>query len=133
MKRPFFDASVWQMNDGTWRISQRTNAHLRGASPLPYDTGVWDLKKDAKQHLDLLERDLFYQKQRAQQTDDHIGQLLSAQKELLEVANRHRHLLSELHGGNAFSKNWLWQALIETDTAIAKVQPTINPKEKNHD
>jgi len=44
----------------------------------------------------------------------------SARTDLLELARRHRHLLSELHAGNAFSKEHLWQALTEADVAIAK-------------
>lgn len=42
--------------------------------------------------------------------------------DLLTVARRHRHMLSELHAGNAFSKDQLWQALIETDIVIRKAE-----------
>lgn len=39
---------------------------------------------------------------------------------LLEIAKRHRHLLSELHGGNSYSKEYLWHALTETEVALSK-------------
>jgi hypothetical protein len=50
--------------------------------------------------------------------------LFAASPELLEIAKRHRHLLSELHGGNAFSKDHLWQELAKTNETIAKASPT---------
>lgn len=51
---------------------------------------------------------------------DETTPLLKVAPELLDIAKRHRHLLSELHGGNAFSKDYLWRALAETQTLIEK-------------
>lgn len=58
MNKLSFGAYVWQMNDGTWRICQKTNARLYGASRLPWNTGTWTLRADADQHLRLIEEQL---------------------------------------------------------------------------
>ena len=58
MNKLGFGAYVWQMNDGTWRIDQKTNARLYGAVRFPWDTGVWKVRADADQHLRLIEAQL---------------------------------------------------------------------------
>ena len=47
--------------------------------------------------------------------------------DLLAVARRHRHLLSELHAGNAFSKDQLWRRLEETEPAMRKADADRTP------
>jgi hypothetical protein len=58
MKPLTFDLYVWQMNDGLWRLDQRTNARLHGAVRAPWNTGAWDKESDARQHLRLIEEEL---------------------------------------------------------------------------
>ena len=48
------------------------------------------------------------------------AKLFTAAPDLLALAKRYRHLLSELHGGNAFSKEHLWNALAEAEVTISK-------------
>jgi hypothetical protein len=48
------------------------------------------------------------------------ARLFTAAPGLLEIAKRHRHLLAELHAGNAYSKEHLWHALTETELALSK-------------
>jgi hypothetical protein len=45
--------------------------------------------------------------------------LISEAPNLLKFAKRSLRLLSELHGGNSFSTEHPWQALEETEIAIA--------------
>lgn len=52
--------------------------------------------------------------------DNCLVRIAPAAPDLLEMAKRYRHLLSELHGGNTFSKEHLWQALAATNTVFAK-------------
>ena len=58
MNKLSFGAFVWQMNDGTWRICQKTNARLHGACRLPGNTGSWNSRADAEHHLRLMEEQL---------------------------------------------------------------------------
>jgi len=48
------------------------------------------------------------------------AKLFTAAPALLEIAKHHRHLLSELHAGNAFSKEHLWRALTDAETVLAQ-------------
>ena len=48
------------------------------------------------------------------------AKLFTAAPALLEIAKRYRHLLSELHAGNAFSKEHLWRALTDTEAVLAQ-------------
>lgn len=48
------------------------------------------------------------------------ARLFTAAPDLLEIAKRYRHLLSELHAGNAYSKEHLWRALTETKITLSK-------------
>ena len=48
------------------------------------------------------------------------AKLFTASPDLLELAKRYRHLLSELYAGNAFSKDYLWRTLNEAAALIAK-------------
>lgn len=48
------------------------------------------------------------------------AKLFTAAPDLAALAKRYRHLLSELHAGNAFSKEHLWQSLTEANATLSK-------------